>query len=141
MESATIRKLPPFFNEYIPAALKLKSSITLWCIAAPSLLCTKEGSYELSRIFFQQKCELFVLGPHQTEYQHNRDRLAECLCLCMAIIANLTLVVGTLKQIPLFFMPWLLFYGFELVAGWMITLFFLVLPGKQLRSCVCPSLI
>ena len=40
------------------------------------------------------------------------------------------LLLGTLRRIPLLYLPWMLFYGLELFGGWSISLAFLLLPGK-----------
>ena len=61
--------------------------------------------------------------------EFNGDMFAECVLLAIAVCVNLALFVATIKRIPLLFMPWMLFYGFEVLAGWAITLAFLVLPG------------
>jgi len=61
--------------------------------------------------------------------EFNGDMFAECVLLAMAVSVNLALLVATIKRIPLLFMPWMLFYGFELLAGWAITMAFLILPG------------
>ena len=61
--------------------------------------------------------------------EFNGDMFAECVLLAIAVCVNLALFVATIKGIPLLFMPWMLFYGFEVLAGWAITLAFLILPG------------
>ena len=67
--------------------------------------------------------------PEKQGIEFNGDMFAECVLLAIAVCVNLALLVATIKRIPLLFMPWMLFYGFEVLAGWAITLAFLVLPG------------
>ena len=62
-------------------------------------------------------------------------RLAECLVLALAMGSCFALWWGTFKRIPLLFLPWMLVYGFELLAGWTVTLAFILLPGKIKRFC------
>ena len=58
--------------------------------------------------------------------EFNGDMFAECVLLAIAVCVNLALFVATIKGIPLLFMPWMLFYGFEVLAG----------CGKLIWKCV-----
>jgi hypothetical protein len=55
----------------------------------------------------------------------------ECILLSFAICCNLMLLGGTLRRIPTLFLPWMLFYGFEVLTGWAVSLAFILLPGKR----------
>ena len=58
------------------------------------------------------------------------ENLPDRFAIGAALGLNLLLLLGTLRRIPLLYLPWMLFYGLELFGGWSISLAFLLLPGK-----------
>ncbi len=50
--------------------------------------------------------------------------------LSMALFTNFLMLVGTIHRATLLFLPWMLFYGLEILASWSVALAFIILPGK-----------
>ena len=80
--------------------------------------------------FFDAPFSAANTNHKQEEVEHSGDVFAECLLLAIAVCVNLALLGGTIRRIPFLFLPWMLVYGFEAMAGWAVTLSFLLLPGQ-----------
>ena len=84
--------------------------------------------------FFDAACPFSAANTNhkkQEEVEHSGDVFAECLLLAIAVCVNLALLGGTIRRIPFLFLPWMLVYGFEAMAGWAVTLSFLLLPSEN----------
>ena len=64
------------------------------------------------------------------EDQYREEKLLNRISIGVALGVNLLLLGGTLKSASSLYLPWMLFYGVEVVGGWSISLTFLFLPGK-----------
>ena len=105
-----------------------------------SRLCHVKISFFLGQSFLRtgiSKSYNTATRPEKQGIEFNGDMFAECVLLAIAVCVNLALFVATIKGIPLLFMPWMLFYGFEVLAGWAITLAFLILPGTLPNKMAC----
>ena len=64
------------------------------------------------------------------EDQYREEKLLNRISIGVALGVNLLLLCGTLNSFSSLYLPWMLFYGVEVVGGWSISLTFLFLPGK-----------
>ena len=64
------------------------------------------------------------------EDQYREEKLLNRISIGVALGVNLLMLFGTLKCVSSLYLPWMLFYGVEVVGGWSISLTFLFLPGK-----------
>ena len=56
--------------------------------------------------------------------------------LAVALFTNFLMLIGTIYRATLLFLPWMLFYGLELLASWSVALAFILLPGKNCDNTV-----